>query len=80
LTSPLINGGLANPHRLCGLTDGIIFIDNKFCNLLSEFRFEMWLSRVATLVKGDDDITSNSVAKFSMPLHRIVSVFKSDRL
>ena len=28
----------------------------------------MWLSHVATLVKGDDDITSNSVAKFSMPL------------
>jgi hypothetical protein len=61
---------LPTPIASAAITDGIIFIDNKFCKLLSEFRFEMWLCHVATLVKGDDDITANSVAKFSMPLQR----------
>lgn len=68
----------------------LTLIDNKFCNFLSECWLKM-LCHNATFVNGDYNITSNSVAKLTMPLqlqltdawkywHNVLSVAAKVRL
>ena len=72
LTDPFVHRGFADIHGLCSFSNRIMLVHHELSRFQPKIRVEVpscSFVHAVTYLQRDDNITSNQVAKFSVPLH-----------